>query len=389
VAVTAQGVSLVAWTETDTHSVVKAQWMVPASMPLALSDASLDCWSPKVAVDGSGGAMLVWSQYDGGMQAHVWGRRWNGSAWTVAVQISANTLADASMPELACDAAGNAFALWHEGNGVANHFDVHAAHFSAGAWGAPALLSDGVKSAYNPKVAMAAAGTAVAVWTQAQDDGSTSNGPQDTWAAPFSSGAWAAPTQLNAISGATAWVYGQTAVGIDASGRAVALWIQSDATGTGPFQTWAAAYAPGSGWGASTMLSLLSAGGDSYAPSVALDASGHAVAVWQQQDGVSTAAIAASRLSFGGAWSAPQLLSSGGIAYDPHAAFGASGEATVYWYQDETPNFPLRFATSSGSAWGAPGLVDTLVPSFAQYPVVRAASNPAGAPVVVWGLDSM
>jgi hypothetical protein len=229
------------------------------------------------------------------------------------------------------------------------------------------------------------------VWTQTEDDGSTSNGPQDTWAASFAlPGGWSVSQQLNSVSGATAWVYGEVAVGMDGAGHAVALWIQADASGTGPFQTWASLFVPASGWGAPAEISSPAAGGDAYAPAVALDGSGHAVAVWQQQNGTS-AAIAASRLTLTStSWSAPQLISTGGDAYDPHVAMDASGLAAVVWYQVETPGCTVRSAQATGAVWGAPTLVDDLAITYGlEYPVSRIAANAAGAPAIVWGVDNM
>jgi hypothetical protein len=314
-AMDASGHTVVAWSVlSGGHRVIQVQWLLTGSSPAVLSDPTVDAWAPKVSVDAVGNVLVVYSQYDGGAQAHVWARLNSGGSWSAPVQVSQNTLTDASMPYMGSDASGRAWVLWHQGNGATNHFDVWGARFSGGSWAAPVLLSDGVKSAYNPRIAMNATGQALAVWTQAEDDGSTSNGPQDTWSSTFAvGGSWSTPQQLNAIAGTHSTVYGVTAIAMDALGRGVALWIQVDATGTGPFQCWAAAYQPGSGWAAAQQVSL-SGSDDSYAPDIALDGQGTAMAVWQQQDGVSAADIAASRFTFGGAWTTPQLISSGALA---------------------------------------------------------------------------
>ncbi len=389
-AMDASGQTVVAWSQiSGPHRVIEVQWLLTGSSPAALSDPTVDAWTPKVGLDGSGNALVVYSQYDGGTQAHVWARRNTGNGWSAPVQVSQNALADASAPFLGCDASGQAWVLWHQGNGVANHFDIWGARFSSGAWATPVRLSDGVKSAYNPRIAMNASGQALAVWTQAQDDGSVSNGPQDTWSSTYAvGGSWSAPQQINSVDGAHATVYGVTAIATDALGRGVALWIQVDATGTGAFQCWAAAYQPGSGWATAQQVSL-SGGGDSYAPSVALDAQGTAMAVWQQQDGISAADIAASRFTFGGSWTSPQLISSGALAFDPHVLLNANGLATAVWYQMDAPSYTIRSASCPTTTWSAPALIDGLAdPNGFYYPVSCLAGNGTTSPNLIWGMDS-
>ena len=208
VAVSPQGNALVAWNEITSHSVVKAQWLAAGASSISLSDPTLDSGAPAVATDGTGAAQVLWLQMDqtGGGVGHVWGRRWSGGSWSAAVQLSTNSFAYASNPQVACDGAGNALALWAEGSAInSNHFDLFAARFSGGSWSVPIRLSNGTNSTYSPRIAMNATGQAIAVWTQTEDDGSISNGPQDTWAVTFSAnGTPATPVQLNTVSGATA-----------------------------------------------------------------------------------------------------------------------------------------------------------------------------------------
>ncbi len=394
VAVSPQGNALVAWNEITSHSVVKAQWLAAGASSISLSDPTLDSGAPAVATDGTGAAQVLWLQMDqtGGGVGHVWGRRWSGGSWSAAVQLSTNSFAYASNPQVACDGAGNALALWAEGSAInSNHFDLFAARFSGGSWSVPIRLSNGTNSTYSPRIAMNATGQAIAVWTQTEDDGSISNGPQDTWAVTFSAnGTPATPVQLNTVSGATALATAGAGVGINATGQGVAVWIQDD-SGTGTSQVWACTYAPGSGWSLPTEVTVPVPGAGASAPDVALDSSGHAMAVWQWQE-PSSATIAASQLTLGGTWSwtTPKVINSGINAFDPHVAYGSSGNATAVWYQVETSGCTVRSAVAIGNVWSTPSLVDSLAITYGSlYPVPTLASNPVGTSVIVWGVDSM
>src|SRR6266850_1961866 len=70
-------------------------------------------------------------------------------------------------------------------------------------------------------------------------------------------------------------------VAIDGSGDAMAVWAQSDGTRN---NIWANRYAAASGWGTATLLETDNVG-DAFDPQVAVDESGNAAAVWYQSDG--------------------------------------------------------------------------------------------------------
>jgi len=365
------------------------QWLIQDSSAVQLSPAGVAAWTPRVAVDSNGGAVAIWVQYDGGLRARVWGSRWDGSGWGIPQQISTNGAADASVPELGSDAVGNAIAVWHQGNGSANHFDVCASQLSAGGnWSSPFFLSDGSNSAYNPRVSMNGMGDAWVVWSQDQGDGSLSNVPRDTWARRYHASSWGIPTQVNSISGATNHVKGQIAIGMDSNGNSVALWIQSGTPGSGTRLLWAARHPAGGAWGAAEIVST-TALGDAFDPEIALDAAGHAVAVWQQQDGAS-ASIAFSECDWGAVWSTPQLVSSGADAFDPQVAIDQGEVASILWYQTEASGVTVQSCTIHAGVPSSPTPRDTFsVDPYLYFPIPRVAANGAGTVSIVWGLGEM
>jgi hypothetical protein len=102
-------------------------------------------------------------------------------------------------------------------------------------------------------------------------------------------------------------------------------------------------------WGAPQPVFAVGAVSELLAPSVARDAAGDAVAVWDRYrsgHGESGAVEAATERA-GGAWSAPVRLSSGSTGIgDPEVVMDSRGEATVVWEQSTVAGKPKTKRTS-------------------------------------------
>ena len=89
----------------------------------------------------------------------------------------------------------------------------------------------------------------------------------------------------------------------DARGNRIAVWEESDGKN---FHIWAKRSVAGLGWGASQRLDAQQ-GGNAYSPRIALDAQGNAMAVWEQQiDGHYK--VWANRYVAGQGWGAAQPI---------------------------------------------------------------------------------
>ena len=86
-------------------------------------------------------------------------------------------------------------------------------------------------------------------------------------------------------------------VAMDATGNAIAVWEQSDGTRV---NIWTNRYTAGVGWGTAQLIENDNAG-DATAPAIGTDAAGNAVAVWQQSDGTHTN-VYANRYVAGAGW---------------------------------------------------------------------------------------
>jgi len=388
IAIDADGNALVVWSDAAT-GVIQARFVTtPAAIATTLNPSGL-CITPRVAFDHAGNAIAVWAQYEN-QRNDIWARRYVASTqtWSTPLRVSSATAAaDAYVPDLGVDGAGNAIVVWHQGNGQTNHFDEWVATYDAMAatWSAPVLASDGVDSAYGGRVGINANGRAIVAWQQETGDGTTvSNAPTELWARTVSAtGLWSAPRTISTIPGAQMGVYGQISVAMDGAGNGAVVWVQ------GAIQ--AAIFSATDGWQAAQ--GLLSTTTDSaYAPQVAFDASGNALAVWQEQDGFH-AFGGASRYVPGSGWSASTQFASWtpGDLYTPALAVDGAGNATVVWYAAsmDGPAQVMSNRYLAASGWGTPILLSaTTTDGFSMYPVPVVAANAVGQTVTVWGVNS-
>ncbi|HKW84961.1 MAG TPA: hypothetical protein VJN68_14520, partial [Burkholderiaceae bacterium] len=394
VAVAADGRGLVVWSEiVNGHSAVRARFVSGGASAVTLSSSG-DAGLPRLGFDASGNAVVVWTQYENSRN-DIWAARYVAASqtWGSPVRISAQAaVSDANVPDVAVDGAGNAIVVWHQGDGRVNHFDVWSARYvaSADAWSAPALVSDGINSAYTPRAAVNATGQGVAGWVQQQGDGTTvSNGPQDVWGRTLdaSAGTWSARTRLNAVAGNVDAVYGQVAVAMDGQGNGFALWVQG--SGSLPFVIHASRLVAASGWQASGVI-VNNVLDNCYGPQVAFDAQGNAVAVWQQQTGTG-AYGGVNRFGATTGWGTSAAIGTDvpGDVYDAHVAVDGAGNATAVWYQwSDTGITVMSSRAPAGAAWGASILLGSVPSGGFSYPVPRVAANAAGQTLVAWGIDS-
>ncbi|MFT3736311.1 MAG: hypothetical protein QM776_15035 [Rhodocyclaceae bacterium] len=398
IAVNAQGVGLVVWSEKISNQYfIRARLLDGSSAAVTVSSTG-DSNLPRVGLDSAGNAIVVWAQY-ANARNEIWSSRFTaGSAsWSTPQRLSAaNAVADASVPDVAVDANGNAVASWYQGDGRNNHFDAWYARLNSGTgiWSAPALVSDGVNSAFDARVAVNSNGQGMLVWEQEQGDGTTvSNGPRDIWARSIHSatGALGSSVKINAVAGNIDDVYGQVAVAMDANGNGMALWVQR--AGASPYVIQAARYAASGSWGASAVIThnVLD---NNYGPRFGFDASGNAIAVWQQQTGVG-AYGGYNRYVAGVGWgtSGQFVDESLGDVYDPRIAVNGNGNATAVWYQwnISTPgaSIDVRSNRFLNGSWGTPQLLgSTGTDGYMTYPAPRIGGNAAGQMVAIWGVNS-
>ena len=233
--------------------------------------------NPRIAIDNTGNAVAVWSQYDGS-RYNNWANSYTaGSGWGSAELVESSTYS-ASQPEVAMDQAGSAIVVFSLYDGSRDN--VYANHYVFGSgWGTPELIeTDDTDSASGPRIAFDADGNAIAAWEQG--DGSVSN----IWANRYIAGSgWGTPELVE--SSGTVDTH-NVSLSVDANGNAIAAWEQYDYT-INRYSIWANRYITGSGWASEAPLETDDSG-DAQSVQVVISGLGTAFAVWKQEFNYST-----------------------------------------------------------------------------------------------------
>jgi lipocalin len=178
VAVDEQGNAIAVWRQTDrTQNNMYANWYTAGkgwgTAELVDVDNTGNATSPQVAVDAQGNAIAVWEQSDGTLNK-IWANRYTaGTGWGTAELIDVDNTGNATSPQVAVDAQGNAIAVWRQTDRTQNN--MYANWYTAGTgWGTAVLIeTDNAETAFSPQVAMDSQGNVTVVWYQS--DGTRNN----------------------------------------------------------------------------------------------------------------------------------------------------------------------------------------------------------------------
>lgn len=295
---------------------------------------------PVIAVDATGRAMAVWVRTANNKTTLFGNRYLPTTGWLLPFQI--DNLGEVSSPQLAMDAAGNATVAWLRATGTAQINDVYAKRISFTSTTAPsALIDTAASTATAPRLAMNAAGQAVAVW---QHSGNMKQ-------------VWANHLLLNGNWGGAAVVATENLVllnpqvSINPSGKAMVLWAGAAGRLSASLSTGPGVWDP---------ARLVQDTGVNLQSSVALDANGNAVAVWKQMGAAPNSTIFANFFNGAtGKWGQGAAISVGdNLATQPRVVVDATGHATAVWLQSASATAPSRVqarrytVVQGAGAWG-------------------------------------
>ncbi len=233
------------------------------------------------------------------------------------------------------------------------------------AFSPPITISNILVSSTDSEVAMNLSGNSVAVWI-------TFTGTEFFIEAAElpSGGSWTLPVTISTTSSTP--VFSPT-IAINSSGYAVALWIQSDGTN---LRVQSSTSQFGGPW--STPVTVSNPGTDASNPQIGIDELGNAVAIWVDSDN-----IIASSLPFGGSWSVPVQISPEGLdSTNPVLAMSANGQAFALWQTVIGPHTVIEGSTLTfGADWSFFGQLSASSMSSTN-PTVAADAN--GDAVAAW-----
>ena len=169
---------------------------------------------------------------------------------------------------------------------------------------------------------------------------------------------------------------------MNASGEAVAVWQQSDGVS---INIWANRYSAATDWRDPEPIDIEPE--TSQQPQVAIDAQGNAIVVWLRSDGFRNN-VWARRFSAGGGWGSPELIETGlGDAGNPQIAIDGGGNAIVVFWQHQGGRVDIvanRYA--NGTGWGTAAAIESDGSGDTSAPQI--AMDAAGNAVVVWAWAS-
>lgn len=327
-----------------------------------------------LAVDSQGNATAVWNQFGAQGQSNIWSSRYeSATGWSTPVLIDPNDAHSAQSADVAVDSDGNALAVWRRFDGTCAN--IFSNRFVVGkGWGTPVLIEPDHCDAREPRVAVSAAGDAIAVWSRA------TAGSAHLWGNRFVPGSgWGTVERIDSDAGDAR----AAQPGIDRDGNAVVVWEQFDGTRQ---SIWANRYVVGTGWATPRVIEANDAS-DAQAPQLIVDAVGNALAVWQQADAAGEREkIWANIYRAGDDWGTAQGIGGGdaGDASHPHIAI-RNGKGFAVWQQAVGARTAIVARRYANGSFSNAADAFTVVSDFAtSASLPRVAVDSQGNAVVVW-----
>jgi Glucodextranase, domain B len=304
--------------------------------------------------------------------------------WQSPAPLETLTSTSSNLAGIALSANGSGMVVWQRGGArselMATRFVPNGGGDGGTNWQVPVQVSNGengISYSYGHAVAMDAAGDAMATyyaWNETHG--------YTVYAAHYVVGVGWAP----AVAIDQGYDYSLSpVVAMNGAGVAFVVWEVY----TGPTYTiFANRYVPGTGW--ATAQSLETTTNYSYAPDVAVDGAGNAIATWEESDG-GTLHIYGARFSTTLGWLAPLNLETGtNYSFYPSVAMDSAGNGVVAWVEFDGVHADLwakRYDHVTG--WAVATQIEPGTYSADYYPGPAVAASNGNASVVWTMTDSL
>jgi hypothetical protein len=294
----------------------------------------------EIGIDAGGEAIAAWERYRTPASAIQASTRLPGGTWSAPVDIGEGTEV-----RLAVGASGAAIAVWeHPVDGLT----VLESSYRTpdGSWSGPVGLGPDAGSAADPEVAIGPSGEAAVVWERelgrAMSLESAFRDPLGDWSMQDLPGKPSAQAAVPQIA-------------IGPTGQAIAAWVR---VRHGRSAVESATRAPGGPWTKAVRLSARGEGPYALVPSIAVDATGEAVAAWSIEQGVgrhARATIFSASRPAGAGWSAPVRVGrERGEVEGVELALAPDGRAAMAWERERHFHYALESAFRSASGKWSP-----------------------------------
>ncbi len=351
-------------------------WSIVFSF-LGVSSSVFAVWTPPhlfnqneggymgVASDANGNAIYLYTDSDVFTSVtNLFASYYTGGVWQTP-QLLDTDPDDIFDVGVAMNASGSALAIWRDFAGFT--LPVKVAQFSGGSWNTPLILGMG---AFAPSIAINDNGDGVAIWNTNIDN--------SIQASFFSGGVWSTPVNISGVTPVSAAV---TSVAYSANGSVVAGWFDfSSGVVT------ANNFVNGS-WGTAQVLGATPAAFPVYNLTVGIDAQGKALALWED---ASTLNVVSSYFD-GLAWQpVVNVSTSPGNNQNSTLAMSPNGTAIAAWPDSSFNGLSSVF---NGTSWGPPtqfgsnllSVNDSNINPVSQpFANIAVAMNPSGDAFVAW-----
>lgn len=367
VAVNARGLALVVWDSDDGMAARFRHGTADWGYPQIIQDDTGNAQFPIVALDDHDGALVIWQQAP---HAGVYYARYSPAfGWEPPGPVDSIDASFESGGALAVAPGGAAVALW-KSDGT-----IESSAFTPGqGWGLPGKVSgDELYDSFDPRAFLGPNGDGFAVWKTL---------PSSLWSRRYLPGTGFTDPEL--ITDTVVGVGDSARVAVAADGSAIAVWHRYYG---GEGDIWHSHYEVGQGWSPPAELDQTD---DPFLfdPRIGMDAQGNAIVVWRQASD-ELYSIWSRRYSPDFGWSDAELIElASGQSEDPALAVSSTGHAVAVWSQgrEAQPGFDLdvwvnRYAPAQG--WGVAQRIEYTGSGVASAPDVGVAHD--GTAIVTWG----
>jgi hypothetical protein len=309
----------------------------------------------------------------------------NGS-WSANTRINDDAgMVSQRSPALAADSSGNAFAVWEDyRHGYVNPDIYFAFQAAGGTWGTNVKVNDdaGAASQRYPSIAVDDSGNAYAIWQDLRNGNSNAD---IYFAMRPAGGTWGSDVKVNDDVG-TSW-QGLPSIAVDRSGNAYAVWQDFR---SGSPDIYFAMRPAGGAWGANVKVNDNTGTADRGESSIAVDGSGNVYVVWCDRRNGTDDVYFAFRPA-GGSWSTNIKVNDNATSAwqsSPAIAVDGNGNAYAVWQDtrngDDDPDIYFAFRPTGGN-WGTNVRVNDDINT--EYPYQESpaiAVDGSGTAYAVW-----
>lgn len=290
---------------------------------------------PSVAMDAAGDFVVAWASYNqDGSGYGIYAQRYSstGAAEGGEFHVSTTTAGDQSFPTVAMDAAGDFVVAWDSNQGGSTYGIYAQRYDSAGvAQGGEFQVNTYTGNSTFPTIGMDSTGDFVVAWSSDGEDGSG----YGIYARRYNAAGAAQGGEFK-VNTYTKGDQIYPTIGVDRAGDFVVAW-ESDAQDGSGYGVYAQRYnAAGSAQGSEFQVNTYTKG-DQQQPSLAVDANGNFVITWESQQDGSGNGVYAQQYAANGAPVGNEFQVNTytvGDQKQPSVALDAIGDAVVVWESD-------------------------------------------------------